>query len=92
VIGFMTLVLRIPQARSLKDKRHVVKSAIEGVRVRFNVSIAELDDLDAIQRATIGVACVANDAAHVHRVLEAVRAAIESRPEIVLCEVSVEML
>jgi uncharacterized protein YlxP (DUF503 family) len=88
----MTLELHIPQSRSLKDKRHVIKSLVEGVRSKFNVSIAELDDLDAHQRATLGVACVANDAAHVHRVLEAVRAAVESRPEAVLCNVSVEML
>lgn len=88
----MTLELHIPQARSLKDKRHVVKSIVDGVRVRFNVSVAELDHLDAHQRSTLGVACVANDSAHVHRVLEAVRAAVESRPEVVLCNVSVEML
>ncbi len=88
----MTLDLHIPQARSLKDKRHVVKSMVDGIRAKFNVSIAELDHLDLHQRATLGVACVSNDAAHVHRVLEAVRAAIESRPEVVVCSVAVEML
>ena len=92
MIGFMTLDLHIPQSRSLKDKRHVVKSLVDGVRARFNVSIAELDALDLHQRATLGVACVANDAAHVHRVLEAVRSAIESRPDAVVCSVSIEML
>lgn len=92
MIGFMTLVLHIPQAQSLKDKRHVVKSLVDGVRRRFNVSIAELDHLDAHQQATLGVACVANDQAHVHRVLEGVRAAIESRSEAIVCDVSVEML
>ncbi len=88
----MTLELHIPQARSLKDKRHVVKSIVDGVRAKFNVSIAELDNLDLHQSATLGVACVANDSAHVHRVLEAVRSAIESMPEAVVCNVAVEML
>lgn len=92
MIGFMTLVLHIPQARSLKDKRHVVKGLVDAVRRKFNVSIAELEDLDAHQQATLGVACVANDQAHVHRVLEGVRAAIESHGEAILCDVSIEML
>ncbi|NLH98386.1 MAG: DUF503 family protein [Chthonomonadales bacterium] len=88
----MTLSLHIPQSRSLKDKRHVIKSILEGVRGRYNVSAAELDDLDSHQQATLGFAVVANDAAFAHKVLEAVRATVESRPEVVLCEVSVEML
>lgn len=92
MIGFMTLALHIPQATSLKEKRHVIKSLLDGVRARFNVSAAELGDLDFHQRATLGFAAVANDAAHVHRMLEAVRLAVESRPEVVVCEVSVEML
>ena len=92
MIGFMTLVLHIPQARSLKEKRQVLKSMMDIIHRKFNVSIAEIEDQDLHQRATLGVACVANEQAHVHRVLEAVRATVESNPEAVLCDVAVEML
>lgn len=92
MIGFMVLVLHIPQARSLKDKRHVLKSLIDTVHRRFNVSIAEIEDQDLHQRATLGVACVANDQAHAHRVLESVRSMVEATTDAILCDVTVEML
>jgi uncharacterized protein YlxP (DUF503 family) len=88
----MTVSLHIPHARSLKDKRHVIKSIVDSARRKFNVSIAEVDDQDLHQRATLAVACVSNDQAQVHRVLEAVHAAIESHDEAVVCAVGMEML
>ena len=92
MIGFMTVTLHIPQARSLKDKRQVVKSLVDTVRRKFNVSVAEIEDMDLHQRATLGIACVSNDQAHAHRVLEAVREAIEGNAEAIVCEVAMEML
>ncbi|MGZ0229987.1 MAG: DUF503 family protein, partial [Acidimicrobiales bacterium] len=35
--------LRIPQSRSLKDKRQTIKPLLEGARRRFEVSSAEID-------------------------------------------------
>jgi len=92
VIGYMTLSLHIPQAQSLKDKRHVLKGIVEGMRRKYNVSIAEMGEQNLHQRATLGVACVSNDQAQVHRVLEAVHGAIESRPDALVCAVAMEML
>ena len=40
----------------------MVKSLIEKVRHRFEASVAEVDDNDLWQKATIGVALVGNDA------------------------------
>ncbi len=88
----MTVTLHIPQARSLKDKRQVIRGLVEVIRRKFNVSIAELDDLDLHQRATVGVVCLSNDVAHVHRVLEGVRAVMEADADAIVCEVAVEML
>lgn len=92
MIGYMTLLLHIPHARSLKDKRQVVKSIVEAVRHKHNVSIAEMDLLDDHQQAVLGVACVSNDNAHACRVLEAVRSQVERNGEALLCDVTVEML
>lgn len=65
--------IHIPGSRSLKDKRSVVKSLVMRLQKQFNLSIAEVDDQDLWQMATIGLACVSN---HYNRVDEVISAAI----------------
>jgi uncharacterized protein YlxP (DUF503 family) len=62
-VGVMRLVLTVPGARSLKDKRQVVRSFKERVRSRLGVSIAEIGYHDKLQLAAFGVAVVSGDAA-----------------------------
>jgi len=69
VVGTLRLSLLIRGARSLKDKRRVLRSFKDRVRVRFNVSIAEVDAQGSHQRAELGVAMVANDPVYVTSVL-----------------------
>lgn len=57
-IAFLTLELRIEGAHSLKDKRQVVRSLKDKLRHTFNVSVAELEETNLWQRATIGVVSV----------------------------------
>ena len=72
VIGTCTIELHIPGNGSLKGKRRVIKSIIARVHNEFNVSIAEVDNQDLWQSATLGVACVSNGAGYVHRLLKVV--------------------
>jgi len=72
VIGLLTLDLHIPQSRSLKDKRQVVRRLIARVRGRFNVSIAEVADHDLHQRAAIAIVSVNTDRDHLESTLRAV--------------------
>lgn len=71
-VGVMRLGFHVPGARSLKDKRMVVRSFRDKVRARFDVSIAEVDHQDLHQRATFGVAVVSGDARVCDEVLGAV--------------------
>ena len=48
----------IPGATSLKDKRMVLRSIVDRVRVRFNVAIAEVGSQDIHDRAELGLATV----------------------------------
>jgi len=57
-IAYLTLELRIEGAHSLKDKRQVVRSLKDKLRAGFNVSVAEIDNLDLWQLATIGIVCI----------------------------------
>src|SRR5438105_7520375 len=59
-IASLTLELRIEHAQSLKDKRQVVRSLKDKLRAKFNVSVAELEETDMWQRATIGVVAVSS--------------------------------
>jgi uncharacterized protein YlxP (DUF503 family) len=60
MIAFLTLELSIEAAHSLKDKRQVVRSVKDRLRVGFNVSVAELDPNGLWNRATIGVVSVSD--------------------------------
>ncbi len=58
IVGIAVLELHLPAARSLKEKRSVVKSLIERMHARYRVSVAETDFQDLHQRAEIGIAAV----------------------------------
>jgi uncharacterized protein YlxP (DUF503 family) len=57
-IALLTLELRMEGARSLKDKRQVVRSLKDRLRAGFNVSVAELEPGGLWQRATLGVVSI----------------------------------
>jgi uncharacterized protein YlxP (DUF503 family) len=71
-IGVCTVNLRIPENMSLKGKRQVLKSIISRVRNKFNVAVAEVDDNDVWQLATIGICCISNNNRHTNEVLSKV--------------------
>ena len=89
-VGVMRLVFHIPHARSLKDKRSVVRKFRDRIRARHDVSIAEVADQDLHQKATFGVAVVSSDAGVAHSVLEAVAHAAETQPDAILTHRSTE--
>jgi uncharacterized protein len=57
-VAALTVELRIEQARSLKDRRQVVRSLKEKLRNSFNISVAELDEAATWQSATIGATAI----------------------------------
>ena len=71
-VGVCKVSLRLPENMSLKGKRQVLKSITSRVRNKFNVAVAEVDDNDVWQRATIGICCVSNSGRHTNQVLSRV--------------------
>lgn len=76
-VGVCRVILRLPQSRSLKEKRRTAQSVMSRVRSRFNVAVAEVEDNDAWQRLTIGISCVSNDGRHANQLLSKVVQYIE---------------
>ena len=74
--------LHIPGARSLKDKRQVVKSIVEGARRRLGVTAAETGRHDSWQRSTLGFAIVASSARHAESVIDDVERLVWGHGEV----------
>lgn len=71
-IGALRIELYMPQCRTLKEKRQVVKSIIDRTRNRFNVAVAEVDKQDLWQVCSLGVCCVSNSEYTVREILDRV--------------------
>jgi uncharacterized protein len=69
-VGILTCELHFPEAHSLKEKRHFLRSAKANLQNRVGASIAEVDHHDLWQRARITVACVAREHREVERLLD----------------------
>ncbi len=63
------MTLHIPSARSLKDRRRVVRSFKDRAVSKLRASVAEVGALDKYQRAVLAVAVVSNDAGRVDELL-----------------------
>jgi len=92
-IGVAKINLRFPENQTLKGKRHILQSVITRVRDKFNVAVAEVDNGDKWQLATIGISYVSNDNRHVNEVLDHILDYICSiRLDVEILECEVEML
>jgi len=92
-VGACRISLRLPGAASLKDKRQIVKSITQRVRNKYNVSVAEIDDNDRWQIASLGICVVSNSGRHANEVLsKVVRFIEESRPDLEVLDYGVEVM
>jgi uncharacterized protein YlxP (DUF503 family) len=91
-VGVARLVISIPGARSLKDRRRVVKSLKDRLRARLPVSLAEVGDLERYQVATLGVAVVSNDSARCSEILAAAAGMARVSRDAVLADVATEVI
>ncbi|MFC1964379.1 DUF503 domain-containing protein [Chloroflexota bacterium] len=92
-VGICRLSLRVPENSSLKGKRQVVKSIISRLRNGFNVSIAEIDDHDLWQVATLGICCVSNDRRYTNQVLsKVVDTVVNGRFDVEILDYDIEII
>jgi uncharacterized protein YlxP (DUF503 family) len=92
IVGVCKIKLRIPENMSLKGKRSVVKSIITQLKNKFNVSVAEVDDQQLWQIATLGVCSISNDSRYTNEVLSKVMNFVTNgrfEVEILDCEIEI---
>ena len=68
-VGVCRISLRLPENSSLKGKRRVIKSITSRVSNKFNVAVAEVDNEDVWQLATLGICCVSNNSRHANEMI-----------------------
>jgi uncharacterized protein YlxP (DUF503 family) len=63
-IAKLTVEISIPHAQSIKDRRQVLRSLKDTLRHGFNAGVAELDDANLWNRATLGLVAISSSSAY----------------------------
>ena len=93
IVGVAHITLYLDDSFSLKDKRRVVRSITARVRDKFNAGIAEVEDLNDMRVATLGIVCISNQASHADEMLATIVQFIERNLELgVVGEIETELI
>ena len=84
--------LFIPESKSLKAKRFVLKSIKTKIRNKFNGAIAEVEHLEKWQRSTFGFSTVSNDKKLAETIINKVINLIENDYRVEVIDFSIEIL
>lgn len=92
IIGSCRVKLMLYESNSLKDKRQVIKSIMERLKSRFNISIAEVDLNASWKTSIIGFACVTNDTNHANQIISNVIKFMDGDNRVEIIEEEIEIL
>ena len=92
VVGVVIIDFYIPQALSLKEKRHYTRSIKDKLISNFKISVSEIDFHDSWQRSRIGAAVIGKDKEGVNQVLSSVVKFSEKQWPDILFNVSLEFV
>jgi uncharacterized protein YlxP (DUF503 family) len=91
-IGVLYLDLLVPDARSLKDKRRVIKGLKDRMHGKFNCSVAEIDYQDVWTRCRLAACVVSSDSRHANTQLNEIASFAERQFGAELADYRIEML
>ncbi|MBZ4672282.1 MAG: hypothetical protein JG762_512 [Deferribacteraceae bacterium] len=92
IIGVLNILLEIPSAFSLKEKRRVLNSLKAKLKSKFNISVAEIGEKDIWNRAEIGVALISDDTSFCNEQLGKVVDFVDNQHDVVVLEINQEIL
>lgn len=85
-VGVLHVRLHLPEARSLKDKRQVVRSILDRARSRYRVAAAEVEEQDIHRIAVLGFAAVSESHHHAQEVVTKILEGLRLHPAARLIE------
>lgn len=77
----LKITLKASWVHSLKEKRMIVKSIIQRLKNKFNISVAEVEKQDIHQMIVIGISAVCGDQKQIDSTLEHVITFIEENTD-----------
>jgi len=80
-ILIMEITLRASWVQSLKEKRMVVKSIVQKLKNKFNISVAEVNEQDIHKTIVIGIAGICANSAQADSTMEHIITFIECNTE-----------
>ncbi|MET0388550.1 MAG: DUF503 domain-containing protein [Polyangiales bacterium] len=92
VVGVCRVAFSLPGNASLKGKRSVVRRIVDRTRAKYNVAVAEVDQMDSHRSAVIGVAVVSNDSRHANSMLDHISSYMAGLTEAVVIDRTLEIL
>jgi uncharacterized protein YlxP (DUF503 family) len=60
IVSMIQIIFQIPDIANIKEKRHIIKSVLDKMKKRYNMSAAEVDLQDSLAFSQIGGAVVSN--------------------------------
>ena len=91
-VGSFLITLRLYGCNSLKEKRCIVKSLKDRIFNKFKVSIAEVDDHDLWQKASLGIAMVSVNKVMIDKTFMKISSFIENDGRVEIIEMIKEIL
>ena len=92
-VAILTLQIKLPGCKSLKEKRSRPKALIARLHREFNVSVAEMDQQDVWDEATLGCAHISNDHQYSQNALHAIIHWLDRNwPDIMLVDDHIEVI
>ena len=91
-VGILQFTILMRSSHTLKDKRRILRSIKDRLSHRYNISIAEIEDMDVRNHAVMGIALVGNESKYVESVLSKIVEQLRLHPEAELVDHSLEIL
>ncbi len=91
-IGAGIVKINIPYSHSLKDKRKVIKSIINSLQNKYNLSVSEVGSLDNKTIGEIGFSMVSYDKKYINSLFDKILDFINSNYDIVVLDENYEIM
>ncbi len=91
-VGAGIIKINIPYSRSLKDKRKIVKSIINSLQNRYNISMSEVSSQDNVTVGEIGFAMVSSDKNYINSLFDKILSFINENYDIVVLNEEYEIM
>jgi len=88
----MRVTLRASWSHSLKEKRMVVKSIVQKLKNKFNISVAEVDQQDIHQTIVIGIVGICATTSQLDSTMEHIITYIESNTDAEIIDIQKEVI